>query len=49
MKTTLILMLVGAIIVAVIPSFVVPPALSVYDAGRSSRGAQVRRWCRFPR
>jgi hypothetical protein len=49
MKTTLILMLVGAITGAVIASFVVPPALSWYTTpGGLPGGAQVQAVVQIP-
>jgi len=49
MKTTLILLLVGAIIGVVIASFVVPPALSWYTTpGGLPGGAQVQAVVQIP-
>jgi hypothetical protein len=49
MKTTLILMFVGAIIGSVIASFVVPPALSWYTSpGGLPNGAQVQAVVQIP-
>jgi hypothetical protein len=49
MKTTVILMLVGAIVGAAIASFVVPPALSWYSSpGGIPGGAQVQAVVQIP-
>ena len=49
MKTTLIWMLVGALIGAVVASFIVPPALSWYTSpGGLPQGAQIQSVVQIP-
>ena len=49
MRTVLVFMLVGAIVGAIVASFIVPPVLAWYNApGAISPGKQVETLCNLP-
>ena len=49
MRTVLVFMLVGAVVGAVVASFIVPPVLAWYNApGAISPGKQVETLCNLP-